>query len=167
MCVGHNMNRPRNRLFFRRRLEAIHLRVHGPSSSEANCFSRKMLRLLTSLAVNVLPVPTLNYFSRRILGILKAARLFFDEAILRIRRGFLKAIKRTINFWSLLRRSQIISWPLFLVGAALTTFLHSTQFIDPENLMIAIRSCALGMLACSTLAYAFAIAFARVESSCS
>lgn len=161
------MNQPRNRLFFRRLLEAIHLRVHGPNSSQANCFSRKMLRILTRLAVTVLPVPTLNYFSRKILGILITAKLFFDEAILRIRRSFLNVIKRTIDFWSLLRRSQIISWPLLLVGAALATYLQSTQFVGPENLLIAIRSCALGMLACSTLAYVFAIVFARVESGCS
>ena len=161
------MDEPRNRLFFRNLLEAIHLRVHGPSSSQANCFSRKMLRILTSLAVTVLPVPALNYCSRKMLRILIAARICLDRAILRIQRFRTDLIKGTIDFWSLLRRSQIISWPLFLVGLALATFLQSTQFIGPENLMIAIRSCALGMLACSTLAYAFAIVFAPIEIGCS
>ena len=161
------MHEPRNRLFLRNLLEAIQLRVHGPNSSQANCLSRKMLRILTRFAVTILPVPKLNCFSRRFMRTLVAASFYFDEAILRIRRRLFNLIKDTIDFWSLLRRSQIISWQLFLVGVALATFLQSTQFIGHENLMIANKSCAMGMLLCSTFAYAFAIAFARVESGCS
>jgi hypothetical protein len=96
-----------------------------------------------------------------------AAGLFFNEAILLIRRSFLIVIKRTVGFWSLLRRTQIILFPLFLKGVTLMTFQESTHLIGPGTLMIAVRTWLLGMLASSTFAYGFAVAFARVESGCS
>jgi len=136
------MNHPRNRLFFRKFLAAIHLHVRGSNSYRATCSSRKVPRLL------------------------RDARVILDKAQLRMHRFFLNVVKRTGDLWNLLRRTQIISLPLFPVGLALTTFLYSTQLIGPENLRIAIRTCALGMLACSTLAYGFAVVFGRVENGC-
>jgi uncharacterized membrane protein YadS len=94
----------------------------------------------------------------------RSADLLLAGTMQRIHCGLWSLIKGMADVWTMLRRTQIISFPLFLTGVALMTFLESTYLIGPETLMIAVRTCALGMLACSTLAYGFAVAFARVET---
>lgn len=95
---------------------------------------------------------------------LRSAELLLAGTTHRMHRGLLGLINSVVDVWTLLRRAQIISFPLFLTGVALMTFVESTHLIGPETLMIAVRTYALGMLACSTLAYGFAVAFARMES---
>ncbi len=136
-----NMNQPRNRLFFRNLLESIHHHVRGMNSSRTNWLSRKTATILID------------------------ANRFFGVIILLFQRSLSKVIKRTADIWVVLRRTQLVSLPLLLVGIASMTFLLTTRLAGPQDLMIGIRSCALGMLACSTLAYGFAVVFVSFEKA--
>ncbi len=136
---------PRDRTYFRRLLERIHRNVRGTETRHTKFrppawYSRCRSRLQEAL-------------QRRLQDCGLTILVCPDRMGQRFR-----------DLWQLLRRSNVISFSLFLVGIALLTFLQSSRFTGPADLIIGAKGSALGMLLCSTLAYGFGLIQAALSN---
>ena len=139
---------PRDRTYFRRLLERIHRNVRGTETRHTR-----------------FRPPA--WYSR--------CRMRFQEIVQRRLQDCGLTIlvcpdrigQRFRDLWQLLRRANLISFSLFLVGIALLTFLQSSRFTGPEGLIIGAKGSALGMLLCSTLAYGFDLIQAALRNQSS
>ena len=139
---------PRDRTYFRRLLERIHRNVRGTETRHTR-----------------FRPPA--WYSR--------CRMRFQDGLQRRLEGWGSAIlvcpermgQRFTDLWHLLRRSNVMSFSLFLVGIALLTFLQSSRFTGPASLIIGAKGSALGMLLCSTVAYGFGLIQAALRNRAS
>ncbi len=136
---------PRDRTYFRRLLERIHRNVRGTETRHTRSrppawYSRCRMRFQENV-------------QRRLQGCGLTILVCPDRMGQRFR-----------DLWHVLRRSNVISFSLFLVGVALLTFLQSSRFTGPADLIIGAKGSALGMLLCSTLAYGVGLTQAALRN---
>ena len=129
---------PRDRTYFRRLLERIHHNVRGTKTRESRIRP---------------PAWYLRWRSRFQDGLQR--RLEGCGLEILVCPG--RTSERFRDLWHLLLRSNIISFSLFLVGVALLAFLQSSRLTGQASLIIGAKGSALGMLLCSTAAYAFGL----------